>query len=368
MLIVSIVLSGRQLCDLELLMNGAFSPLTGFMTSTDYESVLDRIRLQDGTPWPIPICLDIPEVQASRLEGGQSVAIRDPEGYMLAVMHIEEIWPIDKKREAEAVYGTTETTHHGVDYLFHQTGTHYVGGRIEGINAPLHFDFKHLRMTPHEVRAVCTKLGWRRMVGFQTRNPLHRAQFEMTLEAMREARANLLLQPVVGYTKPGDIDYYTRCRCYQTAARHYPPNMMLLSLLPLAMRMAGPREALWHALILKNYGCTHFVVGRDHAGPGLNAEGKPFYEPLIQYITSAPVVVMVVEGPSAIEATRNTMGATNPVTATPGTIRADYGLEIGRNLVHGSDGPKTAAAEIALWFDPSELLTYQRDVDRWILE
>jgi len=277
--IPSIMLSEHRLFDLELLMNGAFSPLTGFMTHSDYESVLDRMLLQDGTLWPIPICLDVTEVEASRLESGQSVAIRDPEGFMLAVMHVEEIWPIDKKREAQAIYGTMDITHPGVDYLFHQTGSHYVGGRIEGVHMPLYFDFKHLRLSPLEVRNTCAKLGWRRMLGFQTRNPLHRAHFEMTLRAMREAKANLLLQPVVGRTKPGDIDYYTRVRCYQAASRHYPPNMMLLSLLPLAMRMAGPREALWHALIRKNYGCTHFIVGRDHAGPGLNKEGKPFYEP-----------------------------------------------------------------------------------------
>jgi sulfate adenylyltransferase len=277
--IPSIILSARQLCDLELIMNGAFSPLRGFMTHPDYESVLDRIRLQDGTLWPIPICLDVTEVEASQLESGQSVAIRDPEGFMLAVIHVEEIWAIDKEREARAIYETTDIAHPGVDYLFHQTGSHYIGGRVEGIHLPLHFDFKHLRLTPLEVRTTCAKLGWRRMVGFQTRNPLHRAQFEMTLRAIREAKANLLLQPVVGHTKPGDIDYYTRARCYQEASRHYPPNVMLLSLLPLAMRMAGPREALWHALIRKNYGCTHFIVGRDHAGPGLNRKGKPFYEP-----------------------------------------------------------------------------------------
>ncbi len=277
--IPSIILSDAQLCDLELLMNGGFSPLTGFMTQMDYESVLDRMRLQDGSLWPIPVCLGVTELEASRLEAGQSVALRDPEGFMLAVMHIGEIWPVDKEREAREVYNSTDAAHPGVDYLFHQAGTHYVGGRIEGINMPLHFDFKHLRLTPLEVRASCSKLGWRRMVGFQTRNPLHRAQFDMTLRAMREAKANLLLQPVVGRTKPGDIDYYTRVRCYQDASRHYPPNMMLLSLLPLAMRMAGPREAVWHALIRKNYGCTHFIVGRDHAGPGLDKKEKPFYEP-----------------------------------------------------------------------------------------
>ena len=277
--IPSITLSEGQMCDLELLMNGAFSPLRGFMAQTDYASVLDRMRLQDGNLWPMPVCLDVTGVEASNLEAGQSLALRDPEGFMLAVMHIEEIWPIDKKHEARAVFGSTDTAHPGVDHLFHGTGTHYVGGAVEGVNMPLHFDFKHLRLTPLEVRALCAKLGWRRMVGFQTRNPLHRAQFEMTLRAMRETKANLLFQPVVGRTRPGDIDYYTRVRCYQAAEAHYAPNMVVLSLLPLAMRMAGPREALWHALIRKNYGCTHFIVGRDHAGPGNDRKGRPFYAP-----------------------------------------------------------------------------------------
>ncbi len=275
----SLSLSKRQLCDLEMLLNGAFSPLRGFMTQPDYEAVLDRSELQDGTVWPIPVCLDIGDVEAERLEPGQSVALRDPEGFMLAMMHIEEIWPIDKEREAQAIYGTADRNHPGVTDLFHLSGGHYVGGKIEGLSLPLHFDFKHLRLTPAEIRNTCTKLGWRRMVGFQTRNPLHRAQFEMTLRAMRTAKANLLLLPIIGRTKPGDIDYYTRVRCYQEASRHYPPNMMLLSLLPLAVRMAGPREALWDALIQKNYGCTHLIVGPDHAGPGMNGQGEPYYEP-----------------------------------------------------------------------------------------
>lgn len=277
--IPSITLSERQLCDLELIMNGAFSPLTGFMNQTDYESVLDRMRLQNGLIWPIPVCLDIAEVIAEKFEAGQSVALRDPEGFMLAVLHIEDLWPIDKKREAEQIFGTTDPAHPGIDRLFYQTGSYYVGGKVEGLHIPLHFDFKHLRLTPAEVRNACTKLGWRRMVGFQTRQPLHRPQFEITLQAMRAVKANLLLHPAVGPTRAGDIDYFTRVRCYQAMSGHYPPNMMMLSLLPLAMRMAGPREALWHALIRKNYGCTHFIVGRDHAGPGQDMQGKPFYEP-----------------------------------------------------------------------------------------
>jgi sulfate adenylyltransferase len=275
----SVTLSERQLCDLELLMNGAFSPLRGFMTRTDYESVIDRMRLQEGALWSIPVCLDVPETEASRLEAGQSVALRDPEGFMLAVMHIEEIWEIDKKAEAEAVYGTTDADHPGVEHLFYRSGSHYVGGRVEGVSMPLHFDFKQVRLTPAEVRTACEKYGWRRMAGFQSRNLLNRAQFEMTLRAMRQARANLLLQPIVGPTKPDDIDYFTRARCFQAVARHYPPNMMFMSLLPLAMRMAGPREALWHALIAKNYGCTHFIVGPGHASPGNDRSGNPYYEP-----------------------------------------------------------------------------------------
>ena len=275
----NITLSNRQLSDLELLMNGAFSPLRGFMNSADYNSVIDRMRLQDGTLWPIPVYLDISATEAGRFEVGQSVALCDREGFMLAVLHIEDIWPLDKSRECEAVYGTREIDHPGVDYLFNQTATHCIGGNIEGLQLPLHFAFKRHRHTPVEIRTLYRKLGWRRIVGFQTRNPLHCAQFEMTLRAMADAKANLLLHPVVRRVKPGDIDTYTRIRCYEEAGRHYPPNMMLLSLLPLAMRMAGPREALLHAIIRKNYGCTHFIVGRDHAGPGLNRDGRPFYEP-----------------------------------------------------------------------------------------
>lgn len=275
----TLTLSGRQLADLELLLNGGFSPLRGFMKSTDYESVLDRMRLQDGTLWPIPVMLDIPGTLADRLEVGQSVALRDAEGFMFAVLHVEDIWPIEKQREAEQIYGTTSTEHPGVDYLFTRTGSHYIGGVIEGLELPLHYAFTRHRHTPRETRALFARLGWRRIVGFQTRNPLHRLQHQMTLRAMAQAKANLLLHPVARRAKPGDIDYYTRIRCYLAGAGHYPPNMMLLSLLPLAMRLAGPREALWHAIIRKNYGCTHFIIGPNHASPGCRADGRPFYEP-----------------------------------------------------------------------------------------
>lgn len=275
----SLTLSRQRVADLELLMNGAFSPLRGFMRNTDYESVLDRMRVQNGLLWPMPVSLDISEAEAGCLEPGQSIALRDSEGFMLAVMHIEDLWEIDKTKEAELIYGTQDRAHPGVDFLFNSVGTHYIGGPIEGLQLPIHSAFKRHRHTPMELRALFKKLGWRRIVGFQTRNPVHRAQFEMTIRAMGAAKANLLLHPVALRAKPGDIDYYTRIHCYLAVSKHYPPNMMLLSLLPLAMRMAGPREALWHAIIRKNYGCTHFIVGRNHACPGQRNDGSFFYPP-----------------------------------------------------------------------------------------
>jgi sulfate adenylyltransferase len=272
-----LALTERQLCDLELLATGAFSPLEGFMSRADYESVLDRMRLQDDTLMPIPICMDVKDLQAQQLEAGQSVALRDPEGYLLAVLHIEDIWPVEREKEARQVYGTLDRQHPGTHYLFNKTGDYYVGGKLEVVSLPLHFDFRQLRMTPQEIRAQVKKLGWNRMVSFMTRNPIHRPHFEMTINAMRQSNANLLLLPIVGMTKPGDFDHYTRMRCYHKMGQHYPPDSFILSMLPLAMRLSGPREALLHAIVSKNYGCTHFIAGSDHAGPGADCNGKPFY-------------------------------------------------------------------------------------------
>jgi len=273
-----ITLNDHQLCDFELLASGAFSPLKGFMIREDYESVIDRMRLQNGMLWPIPICLDISDIQAQTLEVGQSAAIRDPEGVLLAVMNIEDIWPVEYEKEAVNIYGTKDRSHPGVQYLRNSSGEFYIGGKLEVVSLPFHFDFKQLRMSPAEVRNIYKKLGWQRVVGFQTENPLHRPQFEMTVRAMRQAKANLLVLPIAGMTKPGDFDYYTRVRCYRKVTCHYPPDSFLLTLLPLAMRMAGPREALLHAIISKNYGCTHFIVGHDHASPGEDAKGNSFYQ------------------------------------------------------------------------------------------
>lgn len=273
-----IALNDRQMCDLELLATGVFSPLKGFLSRSDYESVLDRMRLQDDTLWPIPICLGVSENMAKTLEAGQSIALRDPEGFLLAVMHVEDIWPIDREKEALQVFGTTDPAHPGVQYLMNDAGTHYIGGPVEVLSLPLHADFKQIRLSPREIQQTYKKLGWQRVIGFITRNPIHRPQFEMTVQAMRNAKANLLLLPIVGTNKPGDFDHFTRVRCYRRITKHYPPDSFLLNLLPLSIRMAGPRTAVLHTIIAKNFGCTHFILGRDHAGPGLDSHGKPFYE------------------------------------------------------------------------------------------
>jgi sulfate adenylyltransferase len=272
-------LTDRQLCDLELLLNGGFSPLTGFLTRDEYESVLDQMRLRDGTLWPMPITLDVSEEFGIGVTEGDTVALRDPEGVMLAALHVEDIWHPDKEAEAEAVFGTTHPEHPGVADLVKRTGPIYLGGRVEGIQLPSHYDYTRSRLTPAEVRTEFARRGWTRVVAFQTRNPMHRAHVELTMRAAAEQGANLLIHPVVGMTKPGDVDHYTRVRCYQTVLDRYPHNTATLALLPLAMRMAGPREAVWHAIIRKNYGCTHLIVGRDHAGPGQDSTGRPFYGP-----------------------------------------------------------------------------------------
>jgi len=272
-------LTARQLCDLELLLNGGFSPLDGFMRRADYDTVLKDMRLANGAIWPMPITLDVTEAFAEQLKAGTTIALRDTEGVMLAALQVEDVWRPDREAEASAVFGTTNREHPGVAYLLDKSNPVYVGGRLEGLQLPLYYDFRALRCTPAEIRAEFSRRAWRRIVAFQTRNPMHRAHQELTLRAAKQANANLLIHPVVGMTKPGDVDHYTRVRVYQALLPTYPPNSAMLSLLPLAMRMGGPREAVWHAIIRKNYGCTHFIVGRDHAGPGKDSSGKPFYGP-----------------------------------------------------------------------------------------
>lgn len=272
-------LSERQLCDIELILNGAFSPLEGFHGKDDYEAVVADLRLTSGVLWPIPITLDVSDEFAAGLKPGDKIALRDLESVIIATLKIGDIWTPDKAVEAQAVYGTTEDLHPAVNYLNHIANPVYLGGKIKGLAAPTHYDFNHLRDSPAEMRERFRKLGWRKVVAFQTRNPMHRAHQEISHLAARKVEANLLIHPVVGMTKPGDVDHYTRVRCYEHILKRYPEQTTALSLLPLAMRMGGPREALWHAIIRKNYGCTHIVIGRDHAGPGKNSKGEDFYGP-----------------------------------------------------------------------------------------
>jgi sulfate adenylyltransferase len=272
-------LTPRQLCDLELLAVGGFAPLGGFMGRAAVESVCRDLRLPDGTLWPIPITLDVTEKVAAGLATGSRLVLRDPEGLPLAVLTVDEVWEHDRMAEAEAVYATRDPDHPGVEHLLRRTNNFAVGGWLEVLRLPPHFDFAELRQTPAELRAEFARRGWRRVVGFQTRNPMHRAHFELTRRAAEQIGGSLLIHPAVGMTKPGDVDHFTRVRCYQALLERYPHDSVRLALLPIAMRMAGPREALLHAIVRRNYGCTHFIVGRDHAGPGKDKAGRPYYGP-----------------------------------------------------------------------------------------
>ncbi|MGD2123221.1 MAG: sulfate adenylyltransferase, partial [Gemmatimonadota bacterium] len=270
-------LTDRQIRDLELLINGGFSPLRGFLNRADYEGVRDRMRLSDGTLWPIPVTLDVTPGLAESLTLGETLALRDQEGVLLAALSVDDMWEPDRREEAEKVFGTANQDHPGVDHLLSHTNPIYLGGSLQGVRSPVHYDFKRDRHTPRQLREAFSRLGWRNVVGFHTRHPMHRAQVELTLRAARRAQANLLIHPVVRMTQSGDLDHYTRVRCYEAVLPQYPQFTAKLSLLDMASRLAGPREALWHAIIRKNHGCTHFIVGQDHASPSVRPEGTPFY-------------------------------------------------------------------------------------------
>jgi sulfate adenylyltransferase len=270
-------LTARNACDLELLATGGFSPLARFLGRADYERVLAEMRLADGTLWPVPFTLHAERRPDLKLD--RDVALVDAHNELLAVMRVEEIYEWQLEREARAVCGTTDVRHPLVAEM-HAWGPVYLSGPLRVLALPRHYDFTSLRLTPAQVHARLAALGAANVVAFQTRNPLHRAHEELTARAARAVGGTLLLHPVVGLTRPGDIDHYTRVRAYKVLAeRYYDPAHMLLALLPLAMRMAGPREALWHALIRRNFGANHLIVGRDHAGPGPDSQARPFYGP-----------------------------------------------------------------------------------------
>lgn len=273
------ILNSKQRCDLEMLMIGAFAPLNGFLSRADYESVLTNSRLANGSLWPIPITLDVCDAFAAQVREGDTIELVDSNKTLLARMIITSKWQPDKWVEAKAVFGGVDQAHPGVDYLLNQTGNWYLGGSVTLVQLPRYYDFTELRHTPATLKEYFVAQGYQRIIAFQTRNPMHRAHFELTQRAAQAINGHILIHPVVGITKPGHLEYVTRVRCYQKILPYYSKQQASLSLLPLAMRMAGPKEALWHAIIRKNYGCTHFIVGRDHAGPGLNANGELFYDP-----------------------------------------------------------------------------------------
>lgn len=273
----SLQISARAVCDLEMLATGAFSPLKQFMGEADYRGVVSEMRLADGTLFPMPITLPVPA--DAGLAVGTDIALRDSMNDLLAIMTIEELYPWDPATFAQHVLGTQDSKHPLVNEMS-RWGRLNAAGKLRVLQLPRHYDFRELRRTPAETREVLAERGRNNVVAFQTRNPLHRAHEELTKRATEAIDGVLLLHPVVGMTKPGDVDHFTRVRTYKALAQnHYDPDRIVLSLLPLAMRMAGPREAVWHAIIRRNHGVNHFVVGRDHAGPGKDSTGKPFFGP-----------------------------------------------------------------------------------------
>ena len=277
--ISSLTLSLKQQCDLEMILNGAFSPLLTFNNQKDYEEILLNNKLLNGVIWPIPIVLDVPNDFLKALDKNEHISLRNAEGFLLAILKVREFWSPNKKDEANSIFKTIDENHPGVDYLFNHTNSNYISGELVPIQSNKYFDFTHLRKSPQEVRDLFRSKRWQDVIAFQTRNPMHRAHFELTRLAMEQHNAKLLIHPVIGISKPGDIDHFTRVKCYQHIIKHYPENSVELSLINLAMRMAGPKEALWHAIIRKNYGCNYIIIGRDHAGPGVDAKGKPYYQP-----------------------------------------------------------------------------------------
>ncbi len=272
----SLQLSPRSLCDLELMAVGGFSPVARFMSQLDYVSVLERMRLADGTLFPIPITLPVSDPGEWE---GRRIALRSPSNHLIAILDVEEVYEREPEREARQVCGTTSDDHSLVSEM-RSWGHYCLSGPLAVLELPHHYDFPEYRRTPGQVRELLERMGNPNVVAFQTRNPMHRAHEELTKRAAADRGANLLIHPVVGVTRPGDVDHFTRALTYKILVeRHYDPARTVLSLLPLAMRMAGPREALWHAIVRRNFGANYFIVGRDHASPGRDSKGRAFYSP-----------------------------------------------------------------------------------------
>ncbi|MEX1087091.1 MAG: bifunctional sulfate adenylyltransferase/adenylylsulfate kinase [Candidatus Paceibacterota bacterium] len=354
---VRIILTPRQLCDLELLLVGGFSPLEGFMDEVTYRSVVDTMRLPGGAVWPMPIVLDQDRVHVAE---GDEVVLCDSYNKPLALLQVTSIYKPDKTAEAEGVYGTTDKSHFGVRYLFEKTGSTYIGGPVTGISLPEYFDFTEYRLTPRQLRDRFSERGVSRVVGFQTRNPLHRAHHDLIRRAARDHGALALVHPSVGVTKDGDIDHVTRVKAYKVLHENYLSDIAELSLLPLAMRMGGPREALWHAIIRKNYGCTHFIIGRDHAGPGKNEAGEPFYgdydahELVAQYADELGIEVVPMKKVVYVEE-KDEFIPEDEVSPNQ-SIKELSGTEVRRRLLENEDIPE--------WFSFPEVVSILRKSTR----
>jgi sulfate adenylyltransferase len=348
-------LKGRVLHDLEVMLVGGFEPVVGFMDEADYTAVVETMRLKDGTVFPIPIVLDVAE--SSPYAVGDDILLCDSFGNPLAKMHITSRFTPDKQKEVARVYGTTDRMHPGVQYVLEEMQNTYIGGPVIHIALPERNDFKQFRKTPAELKIYFKEKGWDKVVGFQTRNPMHRAHFELVKRASESVGAPVLVHPVVGMTKPGDIDYVTRVRTYNVVCNTYGKDFTHLSLLPLAMRMAGPREAVWHSIIRKNYGCTHFIVGRDHAGPGKGSDGKDFYGPydartLAEQLADEVGITIVSSDELAYSKTREAYVAGHEVREDD-EIENISGTEFRRKLREGEDIPD--------WFSFKESIAILRE-------
>ncbi|MFQ5902992.1 MAG: bifunctional sulfate adenylyltransferase/adenylylsulfate kinase [Candidatus Binatia bacterium] len=348
----SLQLSPRSLCDLELLSVGAFSPLDRFMGKADYACVLEEMRLANGTLFPIPVTLPVAGTDSVRV--GRDITLRSPKNDLIAIMAVEEVFEWSPSKEAYLVLGTRDLRHPLVAEMA-SWGRLNISGSLKVLGLPKHYDFSELRRTPAEVRSTLQSLGHSNVVAFQTRNPIHRAHEELTKRAADQVGGALLIHPVVGMTKPGDIDHYTRVRAYKALVeRYYDRSCTLLSLLPLAMRMAGPRETIWHAIIRRNYGANHFIVGRDHAGPGKDSQGRPFYGPydaqrLLQRFESEIGVKMVpfkeivyLPDEDRFEEQDRVPVGTQIATLSGPEVRVEY-LGNGKRLPEWFTRPETAA-------------------------
>ncbi len=349
-------LTERQVCDVELLLNGGFAPLTGFLGKADYASVVNDMRLADGTLWPMPITLDVSEEFAGQTGQGETIALRDQEGVLIALLDVADIYEPDKAQEAEKVFGTNDQSHPSVHYLHNVAGSHYLGGALRGVEAPVHYDFAQHRNTPAELRALFAKWGWYKVIGFHTRAPLFNAQRDIILNAAKKVQANVLLQPAVGMTEPGDIDHFTRMQCYSAMLENLSDQTSFLSLSPLAMRLAGPREAVWHALVHRNFGCTHFLVGADHGAPRPADGAEPHYAP---YAAHELLARLAPELGIEIVTTERLVYSEQRAQYLPqnempqGETGQDIAFsELRRRLQEGLDIPD--------WFSPSEIIELLR--------